>query len=162
MKKYDEVIMDIGIDKTNREMIADGLTRVLADNYILFLKTRNYHWNVTGPNFSQLHALFQSVYESLDEAGDEIAERIRALGYKAPGSYIEFITVSVLREEIGEPDSTEMLQQLVLDVEHLVRRTDEVKEVSLMGKDDVTADLLIGQLRSLEKFAWMLRSHLER
>lgn len=162
MKKYDEVIMDIGIDKTNREMIADGLTRVLADNYILFLKTRNYHWNVTGPNFSQLHALFQSVYESLDEAGDEIAERIRALGYKAPGSYIEFVTVSVLREEIGEPDSTEMLQQLVLDVEHLVRRTDEVKEVSLMGKDDVTADLLIGQLRSLEKFAWMLRSHLER
>ena len=162
MKKYDEVIMDIGIDKTNREMIADGLTRVLADNYILFLKTRNYHWNVTGPNFSQLHTLFQSVYESLDEAGDEIAERIRALGYKAPGSYIEFITVSVLREEIGEPDSTEMLQQLVLDVEHLVRRTDEVKEVSLMGKDDVTADLLIGQLRSLEKFAWMLRSHLER
>ena len=86
MKKYDDVIMDIGIDKRNREMMSDALSRVLADNFILSLKTRNYHWNVTGPLFSQLHSLFQSIYESLDEAGDTIAERIRALGYKAPGS----------------------------------------------------------------------------
>ena len=161
MNGYKEVIMDIGIDKKNREMMCDSLSRVLADNFILSLKTRNYHWNVVGPQFSQLHTLFQSVYESLDGAGDDIAERIRALGCKSPGSYVEFITISALREEIGDPDSMEMIHSLVLDIEHLVRRTDEVKEVALTGKDDATADLMIEHLRSLCKFAWILRSHLE-
>lgn len=161
METYDEVLMDIGIEKKNRKMVADALTRILADNFILSLKTRNYHWNVVGPNFSQLHTLFESIYEDLDGAGDAIAERVRALGHKSPGSYVEFISMSALKEEIGAPDHMEMIHSLLLDIEHLIRRTDEVKDVAMMGKDDATADIMIEHLRSLGKFAWMLRSHLE-
>ncbi len=161
MKEHKEVIMNIGIDKNNRKMVVDALSRILADSIILSLKTRNYHWNVTGPNFAQLHALFEKIYEALDEGGDSIAERIRALGYKSPGSYVEFITMSVLREEIDSPDHMDMIHSLVLDIEHLIRRIDEVKDVAMMGKDDASADLMIEQLRSLGKFSWMLRSHLE-
>lgn len=161
MEEHKEVMMNIGIEKKNREMVADALTRILADSFILSLKTRNYHWNVTGPNFAQLHALFETIYGALDAAGDSIAERIRALGHKSPGSYVEFISMSALKEEMSSPDHMDMIHSLVLDVEHLMRRIDEVKDVAMMGKDDATADLMIEQLRSLGKFAWMLRSHLE-
>lgn len=161
MTEHNEVIMNIGIDKNNRKVVVDALMRVLADSFILSLKTRNYHWNVTGPAFAQLHALFETIYGTLDETGDTIAERIRALGHRSPGSYVEFISMSVIKEEMDSPDHTDMIHSLVLDVEHLMRRIDEVKDVAMMGKDDATADMMIEQLRSLGKFAWMLRSHLE-
>lgn len=161
MKEHKEVMMNIGIDKNNRQMVVDALTRILADSFILSLKTRNYHWNVTGPNFNQLHALFEKIYVVLDDSGDSIAERIRALGHESPGSYVEFISMTVLKEEMDSPDYTDMIHSLVLDIEHLIRRIDEVKDVAMMAKDDATADLMIELLRSLGKFAWMLRSYLE-
>lgn len=155
------MMMDIGIEQINRKAVSDALIRVLADTIILSLKARHYHWNVTGPYFLMLHQLFQTIYEDLDEAEDEIAERIRALGFLAPGSYVESISISAIKEEIGVPEYADMIQYLVLDVEMMIRRIDEAKETALSLKDDGTADLLIGRLRALEKLAWMLRSHLE-
>jgi starvation-inducible DNA-binding protein len=154
--------MDIGIDPKSRRVITEALARVLADTFILSLKVRNYHWNVTGPHFNQLHALFQEIYENLDDSGDRIAERIRTLGHKAPGSYAEFMSISALKEEIGAPGHTEMIQKLLSDTEQLIRRLDEVKDTAIMKKDDATADVVIQQLGTLGKFAWMLRNYLEQ
>lgn len=154
-------MLNIGIDEKSRKIVADELIRILADSFILSLKSRHYHWNVTGPFFLSLHKLFQKIYEALDEGGDEIAERIRALGFLAPGSYVEFMSVSAIKEEIGTPKYTDMIHRLISDIEMMIRRIDEVKEIALSHKDDVSADLMIDHLRELSKFAWMLRSHLE-
>jgi starvation-inducible DNA-binding protein len=153
--------MNIGIDKKDRKLVADTMLRVLADTIILSLKARNYHWNVVGANFKSLHELFQELYEDFDEAADGIAERVRALGFHCPGSYIEFMAISAIKEEQGKLDAMDMVHRLVLDIELLIRRTDEVKTVALSVNDDATADLMIGRLQDLGKFAWMLRSHLE-
>lgn len=155
------MIVDIGIEKKDRKQVVDTMLRVLADTYILGLKTRNYHWNVVGANFKSLHELFESIYKDLDMAGDEIAERVRALGFHCPASYIEFMAISAIKEEQGTLESMDMVRRLVLDIELLIRRTDEVKSVALSVDDDATADLMIERLRDLGKFAWMLRSHLE-
>lgn len=155
------MIIDIGIEKKDRKQVVDTMLRVLADTYILGLKTRNYHWNVVGANFKSLHELFESIYKDLDTAGDEIAERVRALGFHCPASYIEFMAISAIKEEQGTLESMDMVRRLVLDIELLIRRTDEVKSVALSVDDDATADLMIERLRDLGKFAWMLRSHLE-
>lgn len=155
------MIMDIGLDKKDRKLMADTMLRILADTFILSLKTRNFHWNVTGPHFKPLHELFQEIYEDLDESGDEIAERIRALGFHCPGSYAEFIAISAIKEERGSLEALDMVRRLVLDLELLIRRIDEVKSVAMSVNDDATADLMIERLADLAKFAWMLRSHLE-
>lgn len=155
------MIMDIGIDKKNRKLIVDSMLRVLADTMIMALKTRNYHWNLVGPDFKFLHEFFAEIYKDFDAAGDDIAERVRSLGFHCPGSYAEFIAISAIKEEQGTLESMDMIRRLVLDIELIIRRTDEVKTVALSVSDDATADLMIERLRGLAKTAWMLRSHLE-
>ncbi len=155
------MIMDIGLQKKDRKLVADALSRILADTVILYLKTHNYHWNVVGPSFSVLHSLFQEQYQSLIEAADEIAERIRSLGFPAPGSFSEFIRLTALKEETGSPEAMDMIRQLLLDHELLVRRCIEIKNVSESVGDDASADIMIGRSQEHAKVAWMLRSHLE-
>lgn len=154
-------MIDIGLQENNRKLVADALSRVLADTSILFLKSRNYHWNVVGPLFSNLHEFFETIYVDLDAGADSIAERIRALGFLSPGSYKEFIIISAIKEEIGSPEALDMVRQLTLDHELLIRRSEEVMDVANSVKDDGTADLMVERIRVLSKHAWMLRSHLE-
>jgi starvation-inducible DNA-binding protein len=153
--------IDIGISADNRQAIAAGLSRLLADSYTLYLKTHNYHWNVTGPQFSTLHALFETHYRELAEAIDQIAERIRALGHPAPGSYEEFRRLSVIEEETGEPSAREMVERLVTGQETVVRTAREIFPVVEAASDEPTADLLTQRMQVHEKNAWMLRSLLE-
>jgi starvation-inducible DNA-binding protein len=161
MRRGVAMIMDIGVLKKDRKVVADALSRVLADNFTLYLKTLNYHWNVVGPHFSQLHNLFHELYEGLAGASDEIAERIRALGFLAPGNYSEFIRLSGIKEETGSPEAFDMVRQLVLDNEYLIRRCEEVRAVAESVGDFITADLMVSRGKFHAKNAWMLRSHLE-
>ncbi len=153
--------IDIGIDEKDRKQIADGLARLLADSYTLYLKTHNYHWNVTGPMFATLHTLFEEQYTELAEAVDEIAERIRALGFKAPGSYGEFAKLTGIEEETGEPSAEQMIERLVLGQEAVVRTARQVFPIVDEANDEPTADLLTQRMQIHEKNAWMLRSLLK-
>lgn len=153
--------IDIGISEKERGEIAAGLSRLLADSYTLYLKTHNFHWNVTGPMFSTLHTLFEQEYTELATAVDEIAERIRALGFPAPGSYKQFAELSSIEEETGTPDAKEMIRQLVLGQEAVVRTARNVFPVVERANDEPTADLLTQRMQTHEKNAWMLRSLLD-
>lgn len=154
--------MDIGLQKKDRKVITDALSRVLADTFTLYAKTHSFHWNVTGPNFHSLHAFFKELYEDLIEGGDTIAERIRTLGYWAPSSFSEFSKLSAIKEETHHIyDASDMLRQLVLDNELLVRRLKEVFDVAETNSDSVTADMITARMDVHSKKAWMLRSHLE-
>lgn len=155
--------IDIGIDKDAREKIADGLKVLLADSYTLYLQTHNFHWNVTGSMFNSLHTMFMDQYSEEWTALDEIAERIRALGYKAPGSYAEFAKLSSIKEQAGSnaPDWQEMVKQLVEGNEAVCRTARKVLEQANEANDDPSADLLTQRLNTHEKYAWMLRSLLE-
>ena len=156
--------IDIGIKEENRKEIADGLSTFLADSFTLYLKTHNFHWNVTGPMFNALHVMFETQYTEEWNALDEIAERIRALGFNAPGSYAQFIKLSDIREEAGVPDAPEwkeMVRQLVLGNEHVCRTARRVLDTADNGGDDPTVDLMTQRLQVHEKYAWMLRSLLE-
>ncbi|MEO1419876.1 MAG: Dps family protein [Pseudomonadota bacterium] len=153
--------IDIGIDKADREAIAEGLSRLLADSYTTYLKTHNFHWNVTGPMFATLHTLFETQYTELSTAVDEIAERIRALGVFAPGSYAAFSKLSVIEEETGNPDAKSMLEQLVAAQEAVARTARTVMPLAEKASDEPTADLLTQRMQIHEKNAWMLRSLLE-
>ncbi|MEL6367183.1 MAG: Dps family protein [Pseudomonadota bacterium] len=153
--------IDIGIDKADREAIAEGLSRLLADSYTTYLKTHNFHWNVTGPMFATLHTLFETQYTELSTAVDEIAERIRALGVFAPGSYAAFSKLSVIEEETGNPDAKGMLKQLVAAQEAVARTARTVMPLAEKASDEPTADLLTQRMQIHEKNAWMLRSLLE-
>lgn len=156
------MIMDIGIEKKDRKVITEALNRVLADTVILYLKTHNFHWNVTGPNFFSLHELFKSQYIDLIEGGDSIAERIRSLGYWAPGSFSEFSRLSGIKEEPHHlSDGADMVRQLVLDNELIVRRLKEVHDVAESNQDVTTMDLMVKRMEVHAKAAWMLRSHIE-
>ncbi|MCO8128199.1 DNA starvation/stationary phase protection protein [Acidimicrobiia bacterium EGI L10123] len=150
--------MDIGIDEDDRREIADGLSRLLADTYTLYLKTHNYHWNVTGPMFRTLHLMFEEQYVELALAVDQIAERIRALGAVAPGSYREFAALSSVVEDDDRPDATEMIRRLVKGQESVVRTARSVFAVAERVSDEPTADLLTQRMQIHEKTAWMLRS----
>ena len=152
--------LDIGIDEPRREAIAAGLSRLLADSYTLYLKTHNYHWNVTGPQFNTLHQMFEQQYTELAAAVDEIAERIRALGVKAPGSYTAFSDLTNVSESDGEESAEEMIRQLVLGQEAVVRTSREVFPAAEDANDEPTADLLTQRMQIHEKNAWMLRSML--
>jgi len=154
--------IDIGIDAKQREKIASGLSRLLADTYTLYLKTHNFHWNVTGPMFSTLHLMFEAQYNELALAVDLIAERIRALGVRAPGSYREFAKLTVVQESDGTPNANEMIRQLVAGQEAVVRTARSVFPDADAANDEPTADLLTQRMQIHEKNAWMLRSLLEK
>ena len=153
--------MDIGISKKDREKIAAGLSRLLADSYTLYLKTHNFHWNVKGPMFNTLHVMFMEQYTELWTALDLIAERIRALDFPAPGTYREFAQLTVIKESEGVPSATEMIKQLVAGQEAVVKTARSVFPVVDKAGDEPSADLLTQRMQIHEKNAWMLRSLLE-
>jgi starvation-inducible DNA-binding protein len=153
--------IDIGISETDRNEIAGGLSRLLADTYTLYVKTHNFHWNVTGSLFNTLHQMFEQQYTELATAVDEIAERIRALGFPAPGSYAQFSSLTSIQEETGVPSAQEMIKQLAKDQEIVARTAREVFPVADAANDEPTADLLTQRMQVHEKTAWMLRSMLD-
>ena len=153
--------LDIGIAEGARQEIANGLARLLADTYTLYLKTHNYHWNVTGPMFQTLHTMFETQYTELALAVDLIAERIRSLGMRAPGSYQEFGKLTSIKEETGVPDAQQMVRDLVAGQEAVVRTARSVFPMAEKASDEATVDLLTQRLQLHEKTAWMLRSLLE-
>ena len=153
--------INIGIPEAKRVEIAKGLSKLLADSYTLYLKTHNYHWNVTGPMFQALHTMFETQYNELAIAVDDIAERIRALGEKAPGSYAEFSKLTTIKEETGTPSARDMIANLVTAQESVIRTARSVFPMAEEGNDEATADLLTQRIQLHEKTAWMLRSLLE-
>ena len=156
--------IDIGISTGDRKKIAEGLSNFLADSFTLYLKTHNFHWNVTGPMFNALHNMFEMQYTEQWGALDDIAERTRALGFNAPGSYAEFIRLSSLPEEPGlavAPDWREMVRQLTVGNEAVARTARKVLKTADDAGDDPTVDLLTQRLQTHEKYAWMLRSLLQ-
>lgn len=152
--------LNIGISPEDREQIASGLSQLLADSYTLYLKTHNYHWNVEGPMFNTLHLMFEEHYTELATAVDEIAERIRALGVKAPGSYAAYAKLTSVEEGSGDESAEEMIRQLVAGQEAVVRTAREVFKTAESASDEPTADLLTQRMQIHEKNAWMLRSML--
>ncbi|MCA9594995.1 MAG: DNA starvation/stationary phase protection protein [Myxococcales bacterium] len=155
------VKIDIGIKAEDRERLALELSKLLADSYTLYLKTHNFHWNVTGPMFQTLHTMFEMHYNELALAVDAVAERIRALGHPAPGSYSAFARLSSVKETDGVPKATEMVKLLVEGHETVVRTARQVLNVADATNDQATADLATQRLQVHEKTAWMLRSLLE-
>ncbi|QGJ68112.1 DNA starvation/stationary phase protection protein [Xanthomonas oryzae pv. oryzae] len=156
--------IDIGIKDSDRKQISDGLARYMADAFTLYLKTHNFHWNVTGSMFNSLHTMFETQYTEQWAALDEVAERIRALGYNAPGSYREFVALTSIAEEPGLSDSAdwrEMVRQLVSGNEAVCRTARKVLGTADDAGDDPTVDLLTQRLQTHEKYAWMLRSLLQ-
>uniref|UniRef100_UPI0036F2680D Dps family protein n=1 Tax=Kovacikia minuta TaxID=2931930 RepID=UPI0036F2680D len=154
--------INIGIDEKARGEIAEGLSRLLADTYTLYLKTHNFHWNVTGPMFQTLHLMFEGQYNELALAVDLIAERIRALGFPAPGTYAEFTRLSSISEPSGIPKAEDMIRELVEGQEAVVRTARSVFPLVDQSNDEPTADLLTQRMQVHEKTAWMLRSLLEQ
>jgi starvation-inducible DNA-binding protein len=154
--------IDIGISEKDRAKIADGLSRLLADTYTLYLKTHNFHWNVKGPMFQTLHLMFEVQYNELALAVDLIAERIRALGYPAPGTYREYSRLSSIPETDGVPEATDMIRQLVQGQEAVARTARKIFPIVDKARDEPSADLLTQRLQVHEKTAWMLRSLLEK
>jgi len=154
--------IDIGISKSDRAKIADGLSRVLAGTYMLYLKTHAYHWNVTGPMFSSLHLLFETQYTELHNAADLLAERIRALGHFAPGTYGAYARLSRIAEDTEEvPPALSMVLNLVTGNEALARTLRDAFKPAEKAHDQPTMDLLTQRMDACGKAAWMLRSHLE-
>lgn len=152
--------IDIGIKEEVREDIAEHLSRLLADSYTLYLKTHNYHWNVTGPHFNTLHTMFETQYSELAIAVDDIAERIRALGIKAPGSYQAFASLTSIDEATGDETAEDMIRGLVAGQESVARTARNAFPVVDSAADEPTADLLTQRMQIHEKNAWMLRSML--
>ena len=153
--------MDTGISKKDREKIADGLSRLLADSYTLYLKTHNFHWNVTGPQFNGLHMMFMGQYTEQWNALDVIAERIRALGFPAPGTYKQFADLASFGEVEGVPSADDMLRHLVRAQEATARSARALLPLAGKADDQPTADVATQRLAVHEKTAWMLRSMLE-
>jgi starvation-inducible DNA-binding protein len=153
--------IDIGIDEKARQQISAGLSRLLADTYTLYLKTHHFHWNVTGPMFQTLHGMFEQQYTELVQAVDEIAERIRALGFPAPGTYAEFSRLTTIQETSGVPKAIEMIRLLVEGHQTVVKTAREVFPIAENANDAPTGDLLTRRMETHEKTAWMLRSLLE-
>ncbi len=152
--------VNIGISEEHRQKLAEGLSRLLADSYTLYLKTHNYHWNVEGPMFNTLHLMFEGQYTELAAAVDEIAERIRALGERAPGSYSNYANLTSIEEGSGDETAEEMIRQLVLGQEAVARTARSVFAIADEASDEPTADLLTQRMQIHEKNAWMLRSML--
>jgi starvation-inducible DNA-binding protein len=153
--------MDIGINKKDRIQTAEGMSHLLADSYTLFLKTHNYHWNVTGPMFRTLHLMFEEQYTELFTAVDLIAERIRSLGSQALGSYKQFAQLSRVADDEGQLDAEGMIKSLIKAHETVIRTAREIFPQAESANDQVSLDLLTQRLDTHEKTAWMLRSLLE-
>jgi starvation-inducible DNA-binding protein len=149
---------NIGTGEQSRRETVEGLSRLLADTHMLYLKTHSFHWNVTGPMFYTLHLMFEGQYRELWEAGDQIAERIRALGFIAPGSYREFSKLTYLHEAEGVPAAAEMISQLVRDHETVARTARRALSVARSAVDAPTEDLLAQRVAAHERATWMLRS----
>lgn len=160
-KKASPSAIDIGITEANRKKIAQGLSALLADSYTLYLMTHNFHWNVTGPQFNSLHAMFMQQYTEQWTALDLIAERIRALGFPAPGTYKEFIKLASIKEVEGVPKANDMVRHLVTAQEATARTARKMFPVVDAANDQPTADVLTQRIDVHEKTAWMLRSLLE-
>ena len=154
--------INIGMSDQQRESIAKGLSQLLANSYTLYLKTHNYHWNVRGPMFHSLHTMFETQYNELALAVDEIAERIRALGFLSPGSYSEFAALSSIKEGDSKNDAHAMIRELVEGQETIVRICREIFPSVDEANDEATADLLTNRMQTHEKAAWMLRALLEK
>jgi len=150
--------VDIGIAEKDRKKIAEGLSRLLADTYTLYLKTHNFHWNVEGPMFNTLHLMFEQQYTELALAVDQIAERIRALGVPAPGSYSAYAKLATVKEANGVPSAEDMIRELARDQETVVRTARKVFPLAEKANDEPTADLLTQRMQVHEKTAWMLRA----
>ena len=161
MKKTAPMPIDIGISPADSKKIVQGLSHLLADSYTLYLMTHNFHWNVTGPHFNSLHAMFMAQYTEQWNALDVIAERIRALGIAAPGTYREFAKLSSIQEVEGVPAAMEMVEYLMLAQEATARTARKVFEAAEAAGDQPTCDLLTQRMDVHEKTAWMLRSLLE-
>lgn len=161
MKEATAMKVDIGIPEQERAAIAQGLSHLLADTYTLYLKTHNFHWNVKGPMFQTLHLMFETQYNELALAVDLIAERIRSLGFPAPGTYAEFSLLSSISETTGVPKAEEMIRLLVESQEAVIRTARSVFPAAERASDEPTADLLTQRMQVHEKTAWMLRSLLE-
>ena len=155
------VKIDIGIPEAKRKAIAKGLSHLLADEYTLYLKTHNFHWNVTGPMFNTLHLMFETHYNEAALAVDLVAERIRALGFPAPGTYRQYAALSSIDETEGVPAAMEMVRELVKGHEACARTARSVFPAAEDADDQPTADLLTQRMQAHEKTAWMLRSLLE-
>ena len=153
--------IDIGIKKSDREDIAEGLSRLLSDTYTLYLKTHNFHWNVTGPMFQKLNMMLETQYTELALAVDAIAERIRSIGFPAPGTYKQYVELSSIKEDEGIPKAEDMIRLLVEGQEAVVRTARSLYPVVEKANDEATADLLTQRIQLHEKTAWMLRSLLE-
>lgn len=153
--------IDIGIAQSNREKIAEGLANVLADTYVLYLKTHGYHWNVTGPMFNALHNMFETQYNELWTATDEIAERIRALGVFAPGSGAAFASRTSIEEASGVPDAKEMIRDLAKGHERVAKTAREAFPAAEDAGDQPSMDILTQRMQASEKTAWMLRAMLD-
>ena len=160
-KQSKKLSMDIGISEADRKKIAEGLSALLADSYTLYLMTHNFHWNVKGPQFNSLHLMFMTQYTEQWNALDMIAERIRALGYPAPGTYKQFVKLATIKEVEGVPNATKMVRHLVAAQEATARTARKLFPVVDAANDQPTADLLTQRLEVHEKTAWMLRSLLE-
>ena len=160
-KKTKPLAMDIGIAEVDRKKITEGLSALLADSYTLYLMTHNFHWNVTGPQFNSLHTMFMAQYTEQWNALDVIAERIRALGFPAPGTYKEFIKLASIKEIEGVPKATDMIRHLVAAQEATARTARKLFPIVDEANDQPTADVLTQRIDVHEKTAWMLRSLLE-
>lgn len=161
-KKNSVPVIDIGISTGNREKIAKGLSALLADSYTLYLMTHNFHWNVTGPHFNSLHQMFMGQYTEQWNALDTIAERIRALGLPAPGTYKEFVKLASIKEVEGVPSADDMVRHLVAAQEATARTARKLLPIADEANDQPTMDLLTQRLDIHEKTAWMLRSLLQQ
>lgn len=150
--------IDIGIPEEKRKKIAEGLSRLLADSYTLYIKTHNYHWNVTGPMFQTLHLMFEQQYMELATAVDTVAERIRSLGEYAPGSYAQFKKLATVKEAETVPKAHDMIEDLVHGHETVARTARSIFDIAEDGADEATVDLLTQRIQIHEKTAWMLRS----
>lgn len=153
--------IDIGINETDRQNIAEGLKNVLADSYTLYLQTHNFHWNVTGPQFRELHLMFEEHYTELAQAVDDVAERIRTLGVVAPGTYKEFAKLSQVKEVDGVPQASEMVEILTKGHEQVVKTCRDVLKTAQQADDESSAALVSDRMRVHEKTAWMLRATLK-
>jgi starvation-inducible DNA-binding protein len=153
---------DLDMERKNRENVADGLKRMLADTYVLYTKTQNFHWNVTGPKFRSLHLLFEEQYKDLAGATDLIAERIRALDVIAPGTHGEFAKLTALKEQTAPLSALKMVEALMKDHETVAKTAKSVIELSQEAEDDVTEDMMTERRRVHHEAAWMLRSTLAK
>ncbi|MCG8393865.1 MAG: DNA starvation/stationary phase protection protein [Pseudomonadales bacterium] len=144
----------------HNQAVAEELGKLLAESYTLYLKTHKYHWNVTGPMFHSLHLLFEEQYTELATAVDTIAERIRALGWKAPGSYSEFAKLSTVKDAVGDPDASDMIRELAEDHRTVAERANKVLKLAGEHEDEGSATVASDRIEIHEKAAWMLSAHL--